>query len=93
MHKVTPFMASMKEVYIFFDIHLPKPEVFCRVSEDNQSFITFAVSNSFSPRKKYIAIKYRHLRSFLQKKIIWICYIDTQEQTAEFFTKPLDKAL
>ena len=48
--------------------------------------------NKFSQRKK-IAIEYHNFRSFLQKKVTQICYIDTAEQTANIFNKPLKKAL
>ena len=83
----------MKEVSFIFETHLPKPEVFCKVFEDIQSCIAVAESNRFSPRTKHIAIKYHHFQCFVQNKIIEIFYIDTREQTAEVFTKPLDEAL
>ena len=60
MRKVIPFMALMKEVSFIFDIHLPKSEVFCKVFEDSQSCISVVESKTFSPRTKYIAIKYHH---------------------------------
>ena len=93
MSEVIPFMVLMKEVSFIFDIHIPKPEVFRKVSEDNQSCIYFTEFNNFFSRTKNIAIKYHHLQSFIQKNIIRIFYIDTREQTAEIFTKPLDEAL
>ena len=68
----------MKEVSFIFDINLPKSEVFCKLFKDNQSWIVVAESNRFSLRKKPITIKYHHLRSFIQKEIIRICYIDTR---------------
>ena len=37
MREVIYFMAFMKEVYFIFDIHLPRPGVFFKVFEDNQS--------------------------------------------------------
>ena len=51
MRKVIPFMELMKEVSFVFDINLPKPEVLCKVFEDNQSCISVSKSNKFSPRK------------------------------------------
>ena len=48
----------MKEESFIFNIHIPKPEVFCKVFEDNQIFIAVAESNKFSSRKKHIAINY-----------------------------------
>ena len=71
-------MALMKEVSFLFDIHLPNPEVFCKIFKDNQSCIAVVESNKFLPRTKHIAIKYHHLRGFAQNNIIQICYIDTQ---------------
>ena len=42
MQDVTPFVALMKEVSFIFDIHIPKPEVFCKVFEYNKSCIFIA---------------------------------------------------
>ena len=77
MHKVITFMVLTKIVYFIFVIYFPKLEVFCKVFEENQIFIAFSESNKFSLRTKHIDIKYHHLRSFVQKKIIRICYTDT----------------
>ena len=76
MRNVKPFVALMKELSFIFDIHLPKPEVFCNVFEYNQSFFAVAESNKHSPGTKHITIKYNHFRRLLQKNIIWVCYID-----------------
>ena len=89
MCELVHLMAWMKEVYFIFDINISKLGVFCKVFKDNQCCIVVAKSNKLSPRKKHMAINYHNLKSFAQKKIIWICYIDTREQTAEIFTKPL----
>ena len=68
-------MKLMIKVSFIFDIHLPNPKVFCKLFEYNQSCIYVAESKTFPPRAKHRAIKYHHLRSFVQKKIIQICYI------------------
>ena len=86
-------MAFMKKVSFIFDIHLPNPELFCIVFEDNQSFISGAKSNKLLPRTKNIVIKYYHFQSFVQKNIIWICYNYIREQRANVFIKPLDEEL
>ena len=77
MCEVINFMALMKEVSFILDIHVPKPEVFWKIFKDNQSCITVAKSKNFSPRSKHICIQYYDFQNFLQKKIVWICYIDT----------------
>ena len=93
MREVILLMAFMKKVSFVFNIHLPKTEVFYKLFKENQGYISVAGSNKFLPRTKNIAMKYHHFRSFVQKKIIQICCIDTREQTAYIFTKPLNKAL
>ena len=93
MCKVIPFMELVNGEYFIFDVNLPKPKVFCKVFGDNQIFISVSESSRLSPIEKHIAIKYHHLQSLVQKKIIPICYIDTQEKTAEIITKPLDQSL
>ena len=77
MREVITFMSLMKEEYFIFDIYLPNPEAFNKLFEYNQNCITVAESNKFSSRTKHTAIKYHHLRSFVQNNIIQICYIDT----------------
>ena len=42
----------MKEVYLIFDINIPKTEFFCKLFEDDQSCIDVAESTKFSPRKQ-----------------------------------------
>ena len=93
MREVIPFMALMKEVYYIFDIHLPKLDVFCKLFLYNQSYIYVAYYNKLSPGTKHIPINYHHFRSSVKNKNIRMCYIVTREQTADIFTKPLDKAL
>ena len=61
MREVIPFVALIKEVSFIFDIHLPNPEVFCKVFEENKSSIAVAGSNKCSPRTKHININYIHL--------------------------------
>eukprot|EP00978_Attheya_sp_CCMP212_P014686 scaffold37545_cov64-Attheya_sp.AAC.1 len=93
MREVIPFMNLLKELSVIFDIYLPEPEVHCKVFEDNNSCIAVAESTKFSPRTKHIAIKYHHFRSFVSgpQKCLKILPIDTREQTADIFTKPLDQ--
>ena len=51
-----------------------------------------ATNRKFSPRTKHIAIKYHHFRKFVDE-VIKIHSIDTKEQTADIFIKPLDENL
>ena len=86
-------MVLMKEISFIFDIHIPKPEVFCKVFKYNQSYISITESKNLSPRTKHFDTKYHRFQSLVQKKIILVCYIYTGEQTAYIFTKPINEAL
>ena len=72
---------------------IQNPIVKCKVFEDNESCIAIAKSGKFSPRTRHIAIKYHHFREYVKKGIIQIHSIDTKEQTADIFTKPLSADL
>ena len=90
MRDVIPFMYLLKEIPCVFDIYMPQPSVHCKVFEDNRSCISVAEAPKFTPRTKHIALKFHHFRSFVKKKLIRIFPIDTKEQTADIFTKPLE---
>ena len=42
-------------------------------------------------KKKHIPIKYHYLREQVSQKTVKLKYIDTKEQIADIFTKPLPK--
>jgi hypothetical protein len=85
LREVIPLMELLREMqkYMSF-LYTNTPHFKCKVWEDNQSCITMAESNRFSPRAKHIALKYHHLGK------ISISYINTHEQLADILTKPLD---
>ena len=93
MREVIPFMNFMVKVGEVFPIHNPKPEFHCKVFEDNNSCIRAAESSKFTPRTKHIAIKYHHFRKYVAGKTISISPIDTKDQLADIFTKPLDRVI
>ncbi len=93
MREVIPFMNLMMEVGDIFTLHNPKPVFHCKVFEDNNSCIRVAESPKFTPRTKHIAIKYHHFRSYVADKTIAILPINTKDQLADIFTKPLDKVI
>ena len=93
MRSVLPLMELMKEINAIFPLYLPEPKMHCKVFEDNNSCISIAESNKFSPRTKHIALKYHHFRRFVREGMIKILPIDTKDQIADIFTKPLDEHL
>jgi len=91
MREVLPFLNLMGEIKTFLPVTEKDPDFFCTVWEDNRSTIKVAESPKFTPRTKHIALKYHHFRQFVSNGIIKINPIDTLEQTADIFTKPLDQ--
>ena len=62
-------MASLKEVYFIFDIHLQKPEVFCKLFQGNQNFISVAESNKFSPRTKILLLSITISKALYKRRL------------------------
>ena len=58
---------------------------------DNESAIKMADNPVEHSRTKHIAIRYHFLRDHQQKGDIEISYINTKDQLADIFTKPLDE--
>ena len=61
----------------------------CKIWEDNQSTITMATTQKFTPRTKHIALKYHHFRKWVDSKDIEISYVRTEDQQADILTKPV----
>ena len=67
----------------------PDLEITCSSYTEHKNKSTW--SNQISSLyQKNIAIKYQNFRIFLEKKLIQISYIDTMEQTAGIFIKPIE---
>ena len=90
MREVLPFLNLTEEIQHFLPIQHDKPKFFCTVWEDNRSCIKVAESPKFTPRPKHIALKYHHFRQYVGKSVL-IHPINTKEQVADIFTKPLDE--
>ena len=68
-----------------------QPKVHCRLFEDNTGAIEVAKEPKLRPRTKHLAVKLFHFLEHVERKIISIHYIDTKEQNADIFTKPLPR--
>ena len=90
MRDVLPFLTLMEEIHQVIPLVDNDPKFYCKVWEDNSSCIKVAESPKFTPRTKHIALKYHHFRQFVKDGTVKIFPIDSLEQTADIFTKPLD---
>ena len=58
---------------------------------DNTSAISLSKNPIQHSKAKHIPIKYHYLRELVANKKIRLQYIQTQEQAANIFTKPLNR--
>ena len=59
--------------------------IFC----DNQSCVKLSENPVFHDRSNHIDLKYHYSRDILQKGVVKLQYISTDEQVADIFTEPL----
>ena len=90
MRDVIPFMDLLTELQNFYSDTITKPQILCRLLEDNNGALALVVEQKYRPRTKHISLKYHHFRSFVKSGKISILPIDTKEQIADQFTKALD---
>ena len=88
LREVIPAMNLMRDLNVIFPVNLVKPG-FCLIHEDNQSCIATENLKKMTPQTKHIALKYHQFKYFVVRKLIHMEYIDTKEQVADIFTKPL----
>ena len=76
-----------------FDYSASKPRVYCKAFEDNSGALELAKSPKLRPRTKHINIKYHHFHDSIENGRIMMYKIDTLDQEADIFTKPLEESL
>jgi hypothetical protein len=72
-----------------FNIDVSKPKVHCKLFEDNSGALEIAKAPKMRPRTHHINIKYHHFFKYDKQGLIEILPIDTTQQPADLFTKPL----
>ena len=91
MRDVIPFMHMSEELNKNYDLEANTPKLHCTLFEDNNGAIQLARTKKYRPRTKHIAIKYHRFRKYVQDGVVSILPIDTKEQIADVFTKPLSE--
>jgi hypothetical protein len=59
------------------------------IFEDNKGCVDLASAPKLHPCTKHIALKYHHFRTHVANAFIKIQWIDSKNQLADIFTKPL----
>uniref|UniRef100_A0A803NJ32 Polyprotein n=1 Tax=Cannabis sativa TaxID=3483 RepID=A0A803NJ32_CANSA len=66
-------------------LHKTPPVLWC----DNQSAQSLALNPIFHTRTKHIELDVHYIRDQISQNKLQVCYIPTEDQTADLFTKPL----
>ena len=77
----------MKQTLKDYGIHLKQVPLYC----DNESAIKIANNLVQHSKTKHIEIRHHFLRDHVMKEDIDIIHVNTEEQLADIFTKPLDE--
>ena len=93
MRDVIPMTNLIEELNKVLKIEGQKPVVRCKVFEDNNGALELANAPKMRPRTKHIALKYHHFRKAVRDQKVNIVAVDTKQQIADIFTKPLYKPL
>jgi hypothetical protein len=88
LRRVLPIMELVKEMKALgYNVGSTKPEVKCKLFEDNSGAIALANAPAMRPRTKHINIAYHHFRTHIGNTVD-ITYVDTLNQLADMLTKP-----
>jgi ATP sulfurylase len=69
-----------------FGVQLRPTVIYC----DNQSCIKHSENPVFHDRSKHIEIRYHFIRDYVQRGVVELQYISTEEQVADILTKALN---
>jgi len=70
-----------------FDLEMEATMILC----DNQSCIKMTKNPVFHDKTKHIEIWYHYIRDMVQKGVVKLQYVGTDEQVADVLTKPLSR--
>ena len=65
--------------------------IYLKVFEDNSEAFEIAKVYKYRPRIKHLTVKLHHFRSYVESEAITIYPINTSNQLARYFTKPVNK--
>jgi hypothetical protein len=70
-----------------FDLEMEVTVILC----DNQSYIKMMNNPVFHDNSKHIEIQYHYIRDMVQRGVVKLQYVGTNEQVADVLTKPLSR--
>jgi hypothetical protein len=70
-----------------FDLEMDATMIFC----DKQSCIKMTENLVFHDKMKHIEMRYHYIHDMMQKGVVKLQYVGTDEQVADVLTKPLSR--
>ena len=90
---MTTSLASCEAIWLrkllvgLFGQKLRPTTIYC----DNQSCIKLSENSVFHDKSKHIEIKYQYIHDMVEKGVVELHYIATDEQITDVLTKPLSR--
>ena len=88
LRTVILLVILVEELSDIFPIYINKPDLHCRLFENNESCIAMTESSNLSAQTKHITLKYHHLKSYADSKRFIIIFNCLEDQVADILTKP-----
>jgi hypothetical protein len=94
LREVIPIMELVKEMKKEgFKVVGKTLKIHCKLFEDNSGALEKASVHKFRPRTNHINVKMHHFRDYVTMKEVSIHAIRSENQPADFLTKPLSEDL
>ena len=94
LRETIPMMNLIKEIGSRgFKAYVGQAQVHCKAFEDNTGALELARLPKLRPRTKHINNVFHHFREAVRNKEISVHHVDTKDQLADIFTKPLAQNL
>ena len=92
LREAIPVMELLKEMQQM-NIAIPSSSarVHCRLHEDNSGALEILNKAKYRPRTKHLLVKLHHFRDYVTRGEISIHPIRTQDQQADYLTKPVNE--
>jgi hypothetical protein len=92
MRDLIPMRSLLHEISTITKMNIGNTRTFwSTVYEDNKGCVDVIASPKVNPRTRHISIKYHHFHEHVKNGNIIVKWIDTKNQLADIFTKPLSK--
>jgi len=90
LYNFIPLIKLLRELKGAFPFDPQNPVIHCTLYEDNKGYNNLVELPQMKPQNKQIAFKYHHFRSTVKNETISVRYLESPQQIADIFTKPLN---